>query len=78
MSGKRVGLAADSLSLMWSSRSSQLDSMRAGLTAATPSGLGANQTASGPVAQMTIARDDAKNYIVLGDPAAQLRIRDLK
>jgi hypothetical protein len=30
------------------------------------------------LAQMTIARDDARNYIVLGDPATQLRIRDLK
>jgi hypothetical protein len=76
MSGKRAGLAADSLSLMWSSRSSQLDSMRA----AAP-GTAANAAptpAAAAVAQMTIARDDAKNYIVLGDPAAQLRVRDLK
>lgn len=28
--------------------------------------------------QMTIARDDARNYIVLGDPATQLRVPDLK
>jgi hypothetical protein len=30
------------------------------------------------LAKMTIARDDARNYILLGDPATQLRIHDLK
>jgi hypothetical protein len=77
MSGKRVGLAADSLSVMWSSRSSQLDSMKASLATAPAGSVVPNAPASNSVAQLTIARDDAKNYIVLGDPAAQLRILDL-
>lgn len=77
MRGKRAGLAADSLSILWSSLSSQL-SLALGSNAASPSG-GAGQSvaASGALAQMTIARDDARNYIVLGDPATKLRIADL-
>jgi hypothetical protein len=77
MGGKRAGLAADSLSIVWSARAAQLALAQS-----------QSQAGSGPVAnfyspnpafgQMTIARDDARNYIVLGDPATQLRIRDLK
>jgi hypothetical protein len=99
MSGKRVGLAADSLSVMWSARSSQLALATASNPSApAPAGAAASSTAASstapssavpsstaPVqfsakalAQMTIARDDARNYIVLGDPATQLRVRDLK
>jgi hypothetical protein len=91
MGGKRAGLAADSLSIMWSARSSQLalaqgQTTAAAATAASGAAPAAGQaTSSGSapgvsaaIAQMTIARDDARNYIVLGDPAAQLRIHDLK
>src|ERR1035437_931514 len=77
MRGKRAGLADDSLSILWSSLSSQL-SLALGPNAASPSGGAAqNPSASGALAQMTIARDDARNYIVLGDPATKLRIADL-
>jgi hypothetical protein len=79
MGGKRAGLAADSLSIMWSARSSQLAlAMGPSLGAGAPGGSGQTPAISPALAQMTIARDDARNYIVLGDPATQLRIRDLK
>ena len=45
---------------------------------APPAGTSAALSPSPVIARMTIARDDARNYIVLGDPATQLRIRDLK
>ena len=69
MRGKRVGLATDALSVMWSSRSSQLALALASPSAA--SGTAANPAAATLIAQMTIARDDARNYIVLGDPATR-------
>ena len=81
MKGKRTGLAADSLSVMWSSLSSRL------ALAQPPSPAAPAAAASGPttvtpisraIAQMTIARDDARNYIVLGDPATRLRIESFK
>ena len=76
MRGKRTGLAADALSIMWSSRSSQLGLAQSQSPAAS-SGSTAVATVSDTIAQMTIARDDARNYIVLGDPATQLRVKDL-
>jgi hypothetical protein len=93
MRGKRAGLAADSLSILWSSLSAQLG-VAQGANSATPATAAASATASGavsgagvasaspspsasPIARLTIARDDARNYIVLGDPATRLRIADL-
>jgi hypothetical protein len=80
MKGKRTGLAADSLTVNWSALSSRL-------AQAQPPSLAASAAASGAItptpisraiAQMTIARDDARNYIVLGDPATRLRIEAMK
>ena len=72
MSGRRAGYAADSLSDRWSRLCSQL--IESGARVAP------DPNALSPAARtvLTIARDDARNYIVLGDPAAQLRVKDLK
>lgn len=84
MKGKRTGLAADSLSVMWSARSAQLALAQAQPSSGSPSGSAATSaTATAPaispaIARMTLARDDARNYIVLGDPATRLRINLLK
>jgi hypothetical protein len=77
MRGKRTGLAADSLSILWSSLSAQLGLALGANTAPNPAASAANPSTSAPLAQLTIARDDARNYIVLGDPATKLRIADL-
>jgi len=93
MRGKRTGLAADALSILWSSRSSQLALAQGQVAPAPATTSGATPVAPGSapvaasasalptaaaIAQMTIARDDARNYIVLGDPATQLRIDALQ
>jgi hypothetical protein len=78
MRGKRTGLAADSLSILWSARSAQLALAQ---SQSPPPPAAAATAPATPVstatAQMTLARDDARNYIVLGDPATQLRIDSL-
>ena len=80
MKGKRAGLAADSLSVMWSSRSAQLALAQAGPVPAAGSAPAASAVpaVSPALAKMTLARDDARNYILLGDPAAKLRVEALK
>jgi hypothetical protein len=77
MGGKRAGLAADTLSILWSSRAAQLAMAQSQIPAGPAAGASL-YSPNPPLAQMTIARDDARNYMVLGDPATQLRVRDLK
>jgi hypothetical protein len=68
MSGHRVGLAMEPLNQQWGSLAAQLGVL-----------LGGNAPGEPPprpraIANLFIARDDARNYIVLGDPAARLRV----
>ena len=78
MRGKRTGLAADSLSVLWSSLAAQLG-LALGANPAPATTLATTTPATNPalIGRLTIARDDARNYIVLGDPATKLRIADL-
>lgn len=68
MKGKPVGLASDYLNLQWSSYASILGMALGGLLPQNPT------PPSSLLANLYIARDDARNYIVLGDPAARLRV----
>jgi hypothetical protein len=64
MKGKRVGLASDPISQQWSSLAAELGiALGGGASKAQPSSL----------TNLYIARDDARNYLVLGDPAVRLR-----
>uniref|UniRef100_A0A372ILN2 Gingipain domain-containing protein n=2 Tax=Paracidobacterium acidisoli TaxID=2303751 RepID=A0A372ILN2_9BACT len=76
MLGRRAGYAADCLSDRWSHLCSQLIEAENRTASSDPK---APQPLSAAAhSALTIARDDARNYIVLGDPAARLRIADLK
>jgi hypothetical protein len=73
MEGQRVGLATDSLNLQWSSLAAQLGLAQAGNRSGIPP-----QSQSSTIANLFVARDDARNYLVLGDPAVCLGCRDAK
>jgi hypothetical protein len=64
MKGKRVGLASDPLSQQWSSLAAELGIALGG---------GTSQAQPSTLTNLYIARDDARNYLVLGDPAVRLR-----
>jgi hypothetical protein len=70
LNGDRVGLAADSLNLQWSVLAAQL---------AAKQELGSARAKDpGLCDTLRFARDDARNYVVLGDPAVRLRIDRLQ
>jgi peptidase C25-like protein len=71
MKGQRAGMAADPLNLQWSALAAQLGLALGGNLPGMP------QPRSAVVANLFIARDDARNYIVLGDPAARLRTESM-
>jgi hypothetical protein len=64
MQGKRVGLAADSLNSQWGATAARI-----GMEVA----LGTGKPLTEEQANLVIARDDVRNYIVLGDPAVRIR-----
>lgn len=71
MQGKRVGEATDPLNLQWSSLAAQLGLLLGGFAASpTPP--------SPALANLFVARDDARNYMVLGDPAVRLRTEKMQ
>jgi hypothetical protein len=71
MKGHRAGMAADPLNLQWSALAAQLGLALGGNLPGMP------QPRSSVVANLFIARDDARNYIVLGDPAVRLRTESM-
>jgi hypothetical protein len=70
LSGHRVGLAMEPLNQQWSSLAAQLGVVLGGAAGDPPPRVPT-------VANLFIARDDARNYIVLGDPAARLRTESM-
>ena len=71
LSGRRVGLAMEPLNQQWSSLAAQLGVLLGGGAAGDP------PPRPPAIANLYIARDDARNYIVLGDPAARLRTESM-
>lgn len=66
MAGDRVGMAVDALNAAWASLAAQYG---VALGALMP---GAKLPAS--LLSLVVARDDARNYVVLGDPAVRLDV----
>ncbi|MEO7276278.1 MAG: hypothetical protein ABI211_30195 [Vicinamibacterales bacterium] len=68
--GERIGAATDTFNVRWAGLSSELSElireMQFGM-----------QVSESQLASYWIARNDARNYVVLGDPAVRLRVEDL-
>jgi hypothetical protein len=70
--GDRIGFATDQFNLRWTVLSAELtDSLRQRDSIA-------GHISDGVLANRWIARDDARNYLILGDPAIRLRVADMQ
>ena len=68
--GERIGCATDSFNIRWAALSTDLAEYKRDVA------LGADVPLS-TIGRLWIARDDARNYIILGDPAIRLRVEDM-
>ena len=70
MAGYRIGEALDTFNLRWAVRSIEL--------AEAQLGFARNETVDlRLLAKLWVARDDSRNYILFGDPAVRLRVREI-
>jgi hypothetical protein len=70
--GQRLGQATDQFNTRWAALSTELADLldRIADTELT-------EPAQRKLARAWVARDDARNYIIFGDPAVRLRIEDM-
>ena len=68
--GERIGQATDVFNMRWAAMSTELSEMQADLA----HGADLPMTRLG---NLWISRDDARNFIVLGDPAVRLRVENM-
>jgi hypothetical protein len=67
MKGERLGQCTDQFNMRWAVLSAELsDTQRQ-----------QPPVSEGILANRWVARDDARNYVILGDPAVQLRVREM-
>jgi hypothetical protein len=68
--GERIGQATDMFNMRWAAISTELCEMQADFAR------GANVPLKA-LGNLWISHDDARNFIVLGDPAVRLRVEDM-
>lgn len=71
MKGERIGQCTDQFNLRWAVLSAELADLQ-GQRAILP-----GQVSDAVIANRWVARDDARNYVILGDPAVRLRVEDM-
>jgi len=68
--GERIGQATDAFNIRWAALSTQLADLHVELQRGADVPLKS-------LGQLWVARDDARNFMVLGDPAVRLRVEDM-
>jgi Peptidase family C25 len=71
MKGERIGQCTDQFNLRWNILGSELTELQRQQQALP------GQVSDAMLANKWIARDDARNYLTLGDPAVRLRVEDM-
>jgi hypothetical protein len=70
LAGLRVGMALDFFNLQWSTLAARLGMLQGQRVAGLP-------PSPASLANLFVARDDARNYVLFGDPAVRLRVEDM-
>lgn len=68
--GERIGQATDMFNLRWAALGTDLIEMQAELAHGA-------EVPMGKLGSLWVSRDDARNYMILGDPAVRLRVEDM-
>ena len=68
LSGHRVGNALDQFNIRWAALTTEIAEQLKALS---------HPQSHTELANLWVARDDARNYIVFGDTAVRLRVEDL-
>ena len=68
--GDRVGQATDQFNVRWAALSTELSDSLQDRQLGRP-------VSDAELASRWVARDDARNYIIFGDPAVRLRVEDM-
>jgi hypothetical protein len=71
MRGERIGQCTDQFNLRWAVLSTELADAR------RQQEMLPGQVSDPVLANRWVARDDARNYLILGDPAVRLRVQDM-
>jgi hypothetical protein len=70
LNGQRIGHATDMFNLRWAAIATELSEMQADLAKGA-------DIALRKLGNLWISRDDARNFLILGDPAVRLRVEDM-
>ena len=70
LSGQRIGQATDMFNLRWAAIATELSDMQADLARGSDVSLRR-------LGNLWVSRDDARNFVLLGDPAVRLRVEDM-
>lgn len=70
LGGQRIGQATDMFNLRWAAIATDLSDLQADVARGVDVPLR-------KLGNLWVARDDARNFIVLGDPAVRLRVKDM-
>jgi hypothetical protein len=68
--GERIGQATDMFNIRWAALSTQLADLHLDVWRGA-------QVPTQTLGNLWVARDDARNFMILGDPAARLRVEDM-
>lgn len=71
MKGERIGQCTDQFNLRWAVLTAELADLK------RQRSILPGQVADAVLANRWVARDDARNYVILGDPAVRLRVEDM-